>query len=39
MTGTVSRYLEDCRRIINEAEKAGKVAAGINAETCLSGCK
>jgi hypothetical protein len=36
MTETINCYLEDCRRIINEADKASKVAAGINAAPCLS---
>ena len=36
MTGTVSCYLEDCRQIINEADKGSKVAARINAAPCLS---
>ncbi len=32
VTDAGSRYLEDCRRIINEADEADEAAAGINAE-------
>ena len=32
VTDAGSRYLEDCRRIIHEADEADEVAAGINAQ-------